>query len=44
MTREDGGKDDGSEGLFDDADLISMYTDRQAVEDGILFDDRTGQG
>ena len=38
MTKEDRKKDEGIESLFDEADLISMYTDRQAVEDGILFD------
>jgi hypothetical protein len=38
MTKEDKKKDDGIESLFDEADLISSYTDRQAVEDGILFD------
>lgn len=38
MTKEDRRKDEGIESLFDEADLISSYTDRQAVEDGVLFD------
>jgi hypothetical protein len=38
MTTDDRKKDDGIESLFDAADIISSYTDRQAVEDGILFD------
>jgi hypothetical protein len=38
MTKEDRKKDQGIESLFDEADLTSVYTDRQAVEDGVLFE------
>src|SRR5262245_747566 len=31
-------KERGIERLFDEADIISRYSDRQAVEDGVLFD------
>ena len=38
MTKEDRPKDQSIDDLFGDAEIISSYSTRQAVEDGVLFD------